>query len=386
DSVNLVHMNGRVYDPYLGRVLSADSVIQSLGASESINPYAYAWNDPLRYTDPSGHDIFDAIFGLAVGAIAFFALQPELAGLGSFWGSVAAGGIAGFVGGFTGAIVATGSLSAALTAGLISGVAAAAFAGIGSYTQTMNPGSEWTKAFSVVAHAAVGCGSAAASGGNCGRGALAAALSEVAVQGNLIKPDAIGTWGSVKGVAEAGLIGGVAARITGGKFDDGFTVSAAGYLFNSAAHSSFVKARIAEIVELGYDTNAGFEASFIPTKSFSINVVDGTATITQSDLQWEVDASGMKSGGGAWEFLGDHLVGLNVSAVAQADGSLLISGSFSVRYGILGFEFGETRTMSVADVLMSSSGLVGIAARTLGNRGAQIDQQVNCMSGGSCPQ
>ncbi|MGH8137695.1 MAG: FG-GAP-like repeat-containing protein, partial [Steroidobacteraceae bacterium] len=42
DSVNLVHMNGRVYDPYLGRVLSADSVIQSLGASESINPYAYA--------------------------------------------------------------------------------------------------------------------------------------------------------------------------------------------------------------------------------------------------------------------------------------------------------------------------------------------------------
>ncbi|MBS0400819.1 MAG: hypothetical protein JSR95_19325, partial [Proteobacteria bacterium] len=35
---------------------------------------------------------------------------------------------------------------------------------------------------------------------------------------------------------EAGLVGGVAARITGGKFDDGFTVAAAGYLFNSAAH------------------------------------------------------------------------------------------------------------------------------------------------------
>src|SRR5205814_8110039 len=38
DSVALVHMNGRVYDPFLGRFLSADTVIQSLGATESINP------------------------------------------------------------------------------------------------------------------------------------------------------------------------------------------------------------------------------------------------------------------------------------------------------------------------------------------------------------
>jgi hypothetical protein len=98
----------------------------------------------------------------------------------------------------------------------------------------MQPGSEWVKPISVLAHAAVGCGSAMLSGGNCGRGALAAGISDAAVQADVVKPAALGTWGSFEGAAEAGLVGGVAARITGGKFDDGFTVSAAGYLFNSA--------------------------------------------------------------------------------------------------------------------------------------------------------
>ena len=54
---------------------------------------------------------------------------------------------------------------------------------------------------------------------------------------NFVKPAALGTWGSFKGTAEAGLVGGIAAEITGGRFDDGFSVGAAGYLFNAAAHS-----------------------------------------------------------------------------------------------------------------------------------------------------
>ena len=57
DSVSLVHMNGRVYDPYLGRFLSADTVIQNLAATSSVNPYAYAWDNPMRYVDPSGHTV-----------------------------------------------------------------------------------------------------------------------------------------------------------------------------------------------------------------------------------------------------------------------------------------------------------------------------------------
>lgn len=75
------------------------------------------------------------------------------------------------------------------------------------------------------------------SGGNCGRGALAAGLSEAATQAGLVESpsNSLASWGTLRGAAEAGLVGGIAARVTGGKFDDGFTISAAGYIFNSAA-------------------------------------------------------------------------------------------------------------------------------------------------------
>jgi RHS repeat-associated protein len=54
DNVGIVHMNGRVYDPMLGRFLSADPVIGSLADSQSVNPYAYVGNRPLNTTDPTG--------------------------------------------------------------------------------------------------------------------------------------------------------------------------------------------------------------------------------------------------------------------------------------------------------------------------------------------
>ena len=54
DSVALVHMNGRVYDPEIGRFLSADPFIQDITNSQALNAYAYVNNNPLSYTDPSG--------------------------------------------------------------------------------------------------------------------------------------------------------------------------------------------------------------------------------------------------------------------------------------------------------------------------------------------
>ena len=49
-----VHMNGRVYDPELGRFLSADPFIQAPYNSQSFNRYSYVMNNPLGYVDPSG--------------------------------------------------------------------------------------------------------------------------------------------------------------------------------------------------------------------------------------------------------------------------------------------------------------------------------------------
>lgn len=48
-------MNGRVYDPTLGRFLSVDPVFQFPTNTQSLNPYSYVMNNPLSLTDPSGY-------------------------------------------------------------------------------------------------------------------------------------------------------------------------------------------------------------------------------------------------------------------------------------------------------------------------------------------
>src|SRR5690606_11561128 len=55
DSIELIHMGGRVQDPVLGRFISADPIVQSPYVSQSHNRYSYVWNNPLRYVDPTGY-------------------------------------------------------------------------------------------------------------------------------------------------------------------------------------------------------------------------------------------------------------------------------------------------------------------------------------------
>ena len=62
DRTGLIHMNGRVYDPVIGRFLSPDPFVQAPGYSQSYNRYSYVWNNPLGMTDPTGY------FGSAGGA------------------------------------------------------------------------------------------------------------------------------------------------------------------------------------------------------------------------------------------------------------------------------------------------------------------------------
>ena len=50
--VGLVHMNARLYDPLTARFVSADPI----GLQGGPNPYAYVYNNPLFYTDPTGLD------------------------------------------------------------------------------------------------------------------------------------------------------------------------------------------------------------------------------------------------------------------------------------------------------------------------------------------
>jgi RHS repeat-associated protein len=54
DDVGLIHMNGRVYDPTLGRFMSADPTVPDAGDGQNYNRYSYVLNNPTVYTDPSG--------------------------------------------------------------------------------------------------------------------------------------------------------------------------------------------------------------------------------------------------------------------------------------------------------------------------------------------
>jgi RHS repeat-associated protein len=54
DEVGLVHMNGRIYDPAIGRFLSPDPFVPDPDNLQSYNRYSYVRNDPLSLVDPSG--------------------------------------------------------------------------------------------------------------------------------------------------------------------------------------------------------------------------------------------------------------------------------------------------------------------------------------------
>jgi hypothetical protein len=47
-------MNGRVYDPKVGRFLSVDPVFQFPENTQSLNPYTYVLNSALSFSDPTG--------------------------------------------------------------------------------------------------------------------------------------------------------------------------------------------------------------------------------------------------------------------------------------------------------------------------------------------
>ena len=56
--LGLYDYHARYYDPTLGRFISADTLVPNPGNPQSLNRYSYVQNNPLRYTDPSGHYIF----------------------------------------------------------------------------------------------------------------------------------------------------------------------------------------------------------------------------------------------------------------------------------------------------------------------------------------
>jgi RHS repeat-associated protein len=109
-SVGLINMNGRIYDPKLHRFLQPDNFVQDPFNTQNYNRYGYVLNNPLKYTDPSGEFAWvavavGALIGAIIGGTSYVvqAIQTGDWSWGKFGMSVLGGAI---IGGITGGVTA----------------------------------------------------------------------------------------------------------------------------------------------------------------------------------------------------------------------------------------------------------------------------------------
>lgn len=109
DQFWLINMNGRMYDPMLGRFLSPDPFVQRPDFSQSFNRYSYCLNNPLVYTDPDGEFIFTILAAIFCPVLLPMAIQTDIGWItggisskqngGSFWEGALVGGAIGAING-----------------------------------------------------------------------------------------------------------------------------------------------------------------------------------------------------------------------------------------------------------------------------------------------
>ncbi len=94
DAFELIHMNGRIYDPMLGRFMSPDPMLQLPKSLQNYNRYSYVLNNPLSFTDPSGFlideiaefltsddgkDLVAAVVGITIAIASAGTVEPNTA-------------------------------------------------------------------------------------------------------------------------------------------------------------------------------------------------------------------------------------------------------------------------------------------------------------------
>ncbi len=139
----LINMNGRLYDPVQGRMISPDNNVPDPFNTQGYNRYAYAMNNPLLYSDPDGefvHLIVGAVIGGLFnlmsadmsGKIGSFGDALKYFGIGAAAGALGAGVGAGISSSWVGGSFGAGFMgtTGATATGFLAGAAAGGGAGL----------------------------------------------------------------------------------------------------------------------------------------------------------------------------------------------------------------------------------------------------------------
>ena len=245
DSANLIHMNGRIYDPVLARFVQADPLVQAPKNTQSLNRYSYVINNPLAGTDPSGY-----VFLLSKPIRWVFSKLSNSAG--QFVAAVAsmycgpAAPLCAAALSYENARAHGYNRGTAMQAGIHAGISAGMFQMIGSaYANTnmgcpscYNTAGEMVSGFAgkTLSHAVAGGVMSTLQGGKFGHGFFAAGATEaLAPQIGLIAQGQGGIYKGVR-VMTAAVVGGSVSKLTGGKFSNGAVTGAYSRAFNSELH------------------------------------------------------------------------------------------------------------------------------------------------------
>jgi RHS repeat-associated protein len=132
DETDLIHMNGRVYDPRLLRFIQADPFVANAGNLQSYNRYSYVLNNPMMTTDPTGYwghrqqGYLREAAAIAIAAYTGYYFAPGGAGaaLAGTNDAIATQVAAGFASGYISSGNLNGAVIGAFSAGLNIGISA----------------------------------------------------------------------------------------------------------------------------------------------------------------------------------------------------------------------------------------------------------------------
>ncbi len=230
DLFEMINMDGRMYDPMLGRFLTPDPFVQAPDYTQGLNRYIYCLNNPLSLVDPSGYSwlsknyksLFAAGFGIFVATI------PGGQGLGAI---IIAGALGGAASGFAGAIFNGANIGQIAKSAIAGGFWGGIGAGVSNISGTI--GNNVIK--NMFAHSISQGFLEGIKGGNVKHGFISGLISSAGASGI----SAFGrNWSVVGKTAANAVIAGTAAELGGGKFANGAITGAYAMLFNHLMHES----------------------------------------------------------------------------------------------------------------------------------------------------